>query len=87
MSCPFLEGDCPVQSRLPGAGAESPQLDVVNEGDVVSGVPVQAVAVQVEWHRVQHGVDGGHHLQHEVVTRSGLTFHSHPPRPPVLDSF
>ena len=41
---------------------ELPQLDVVYEGDVVGGVPVQAVAVHVEWHRVDQVVDGGHHL-------------------------
>ena len=37
-------------------------MDVVNEGDVVGGVPVQAVAVQVEGDGVQHPVDGSHHV-------------------------
>ena len=41
---------------------ELPQLEVVYEGDVVGGMPVQAVAVHVEWHRVDQVVDGGHHL-------------------------
>ena len=37
-------------------------MDVVDEGDVVGGVPVQAVAVQVEGDCVQHPVDGPHHV-------------------------
>ena len=40
-----------------------PEMGVVGEGDVVRGVPVQAVAVHVEGHRVQHVVDRSHHLQ------------------------
>ena len=40
-----------------------PEMGVVGEGDVVRGVPVQAVAVHVERHRVQHVVDRGHYLQ------------------------
>ena len=40
-----------------------PQVGIVGEGDVVGGVPVQAVAVHVEGHRVQHVVDRSHHLQ------------------------
>ena len=42
-----------------------PHVDIVNEGDVVSRVPVQAVAVHGEGHGVQEGVDGGHHLQNK----------------------
>ena len=38
------------------------EMSVVGEGDVVGGVPVEAVAVHVEGHRVQHVVDGGDHL-------------------------
>ena len=41
---------------------ELSQLEVVYEGDVVGGMPVQAVAVHVERHRVDQVVDGGHHL-------------------------
>ena len=37
---------------------ELPHLDVVNEGDVVGGVPVQAVAVHGEGDGVQQCVDG-----------------------------
>ena len=44
-------------------GCNLPQVGVVGEGDVVGGVPVQAVAVHVEGHRVQHVVDRSHHLQ------------------------
>ena len=40
-----------------------PEMGVVGEGDVVRGVPVQAVAVHVERHCVQHVIDGGHYLQ------------------------
>ena len=40
-----------------------PEMGVVGEGDVVRGVPVQAVAVHVERHRVQHVIDRGHYLQ------------------------
>ena len=40
-----------------------PEMGVVGEGDVVRGVPVQAVAVHVERHRVQHVVDRGHYLR------------------------
>ena len=44
-------------------GCDLPQVGVVGEGDVVGGVPVEAVAVHVEGHRVQHVVDGGDHLR------------------------
>ena len=58
-----LESDSSVELWRLGARAEPPQLDVVNEGDVVGGMPVQAVAVEVEGHRVEDPVNGGHHLQ------------------------
>ena len=45
--------------------AKLPHVDIVNEGDVVGGVPVQAVAVHGEGDGVQEGVDGGHHLQNK----------------------
>ena len=35
----------------------------LDEGEVILGVPVQAVAVHVERHRVQHVIDRGHYLQ------------------------
>ena len=47
-----------------------PEMGVVGEGDVVRGVPVQAVAVHVERHRVQHVVDRGHYLQVRAGKRS-----------------
>ena len=40
-----------------------PEMGVVGEGDVVRGVPIQAVAVHVERYRVKHVVDGSHYLQ------------------------
>ena len=43
-------------------------MGIVGEGDVVGGMPVEAVAVHVEGHRVQHVVDGGDHLQGKEQT-------------------
>ena len=53
-------------------GSEWSKMDVVNEGDVVGGVPVEAVAVHVEGHRVQHVVDWGDHLQSKAESRRQL---------------
>ena len=53
-------------------GCNLPQVGVVGEGDVVGGVPVQAVAVHVEGHRVQHVVDRGDHLQSKAESRRQL---------------
>ena len=36
-------------------------MNIVNEGDVIRGVPVHAVAVQGEGDGVQHPVDGTNH--------------------------
>ena len=44
-------------------GVELPQVDVVDEGHVVTGVPVQAVAVHVEGHGVDQVVDRSHDLE------------------------
>ena len=41
---------------------ELPQVDVVNEGHVVAGVPVKAVAVHVKGHCVDQVVDRGDDL-------------------------
>ena len=43
-------------------GCNLPQVGIVGEGDVVGGVPVQAVAVHVEGDGVYQVVDGLHHL-------------------------
>ena len=51
---------------------ELPQVDVVDEGDVVAGVPVQAVAVHVEGHRVDQIVDRGDDLRNEYQTRNSF---------------
>ena len=42
---------------------ELPEGDVVIEGEVIGGVPVQAVGQHVEGHGVDHLVDGGNHLE------------------------
>ena len=52
--------------------AELPHLDVVNEGDVVGGVPVQAVAVHGEGDGVQQCVDGRHHFLSILASRAVL---------------
>ncbi len=40
-------------------------VDVVDEGEVVGGVPVQAVAEHVEGDRVDQLVDGGDDLENQ----------------------
>ena len=40
-----------------------PVVDVVDEGDVVGRVPVEAVANQIEGHRLKQLVDWSHHLE------------------------
>ena len=62
-----LECDQVIQSTPVRVGhlaviTQLPHVDIVNEGDVVGRVPVQAVAVHGEGHGVQQGVDGRHHL-------------------------
>ena len=42
---------------------ELPKGDVVVEGEVVGGMPVQAVGQYVEGHSVDHLVDGDNHLE------------------------
>ena len=42
---------------------ELPEGNVVVEGEVIGGVPVQAVGQHVEGHSVDHLVDGGNHLE------------------------
>lgn len=37
-------------------------MNSVHKGDVVGGVPVEAVAVHVKGHSVDEPVDGGHHV-------------------------
>lgn len=66
LSC--LECDCAIELRFPGARTEFPQSQVVNEGDVVSWVPVQAVGRAGEGDSVQEAVDGSNHLQYRVGT-------------------
>ena len=39
------------------------QVHRVNEGDVVGGVPVEAVAIHVEWNTVYQAIDGGNNLR------------------------
>ena len=69
LSC--LECDCAIQLRFLGAWAECPQTQVVNEGDVVSWVPVQAVGSAGEGDSVQHPVDRSHHLHHIYHLHNG----------------
>ena len=57
-----LEGHSGVEGGLRSARHQPPHLDIVNEGDVIRRVPVQAVVTLGEGHRVQQQVDGGHHL-------------------------
>ena len=45
-------------------------MDIVNEGDVVAGVPVEAVAVQGEGHGVEHPVDRRHHVLTILICRA-----------------
>ena len=71
LSC--LECDCAIELSFPGAWAECPQTQVVNEGDVVSWVPVQAVGSAGEGDSVQHPVDRSHHLHHIGGGGSGAT--------------
>ena len=54
-----------VEGWLGGARHQGPHLDIVNEGDVICRVPVEAVVTLGEGDRVQQQVDGGHHLEHE----------------------
>ena len=63
-----------VEGWLGGARHQGPHLDIVNEGDVIRRVPVQAVVTLGEGHRVQQQVDGGHHLGHDMVTSHGWVF-------------
>jgi hypothetical protein len=42
-------------------------LHVVDEGDVVGGVPVEAVADGIERDRLQQLVDGGHDLGDNIT--------------------
>ena len=46
-------------------------MNVVNEGDVVGGMPVHAVAVEGEGDGVQHPVDRTHHVL-AVLTRGAV---------------
>ena len=39
-----------------------PQVDSVNEGDMVSGMPVKTVAVEIKGNRVNETIDRSHNL-------------------------
>ncbi len=52
---------------------ELPVVDVVDEGDVILWMPVQAIADGVEGNGLEQLVDGGNNLKWEV---SGLTIDS-----------
>jgi hypothetical protein len=41
---------------------EFPLLNILDEGNVIGGMPVAAVVDGVEWNDVQSMVDGLHHL-------------------------
>ena len=56
---------------------ELPECDVVREGEVVGGVPVEAVGEHVERHRVDHLVDGCHHLRRKGMSSLAVFARSH----------
>ena len=45
-------------------------MNIVNEGDVIRGVPVHAVAVEGEGDGVQHPVDRAHHSLAVLTSRA-----------------
>ena len=50
--------------------SQAPQVNIVNEGDVVRGVPVHAVAVEGEGDGVQHPVYRIHHSLAILASRA-----------------
>ena len=47
-----------------------PQVDSVNEGDMVSGMPVETVAVEIKGNSVNETIDGSHNLMKMFCTLS-----------------